>query len=102
MLKPDVVVTRYQQVLDGFGKGAASNAFKMLQAIINYGMVLYPQHINRNPVKVISDAKLWPDIQARTTCIEPVQFKVFYDMLLSFSVIHRDCYLFALYQGLRP
>jgi hypothetical protein len=34
MLKPDVVIERYQQVLDASGKGAASNAFKMLQTII--------------------------------------------------------------------
>jgi integrase len=102
MLTPDVVIERYQQVLDGSGKGAASNAFKMLQAIINYGMILYPQHVSRNPVKVISDAKLWPEIKARTTCLEPGQFKQFHDALLSFPTIHRDCYLFALYQGLRP
>jgi len=102
MLTPDVVIQRYQDVLDNSGKGAASNAFKMLQAIINYGMILYPQHIRKNPVKVISDAKLWPEIQARTTCLEPEQFKIFHDTLLSFPAAHRDCYMFALFQGLRP
>jgi integrase len=102
ILRPDVVMGRYQEVLTVSGKGAASNAFKMLQAIINYGMILYPQYINRNPVKVITDADLWPEIKARTTCLEPGQFKGFYEALLSFPAIHRDCYLFALYQGLRP
>lgn len=102
LLTPDVVISRYQDVLNNSGKGAVSNSFKMLQAIINYGMILYPQHVTRNPVKVITNADLWPEIQARTTCIEPEQFKVFHDALLSFSPIHRDCYLFALYQGLRP
>lgn len=102
MLRPDVVMVRYQEVLTGSGKGAASNAFKMLQAIINYGMILYPQYISRNPVKVITDAALWPEIKARITCIEPAQFRTFYDALLSFPAIHRDCYMFALYQGLRP
>lgn len=102
MLTPDVVVRRYQEVLGSSGKGAASNAFKMLQAILSYGMILYPQYISRNPVKVITDAALWPEIQARVTCIEPEQFKTFHDALLSFSAIHRDCYLFALFQGLRP
>jgi integrase len=102
MLTPDVVVRRYQEVLSNSGKGAASNAFKMLQAIFNYGMVLYPQYITINPVRVITAAELWPEIKARTTCIEPDQFKHFHDALLTFPVIHRDCYLFALYQGLRP
>jgi integrase len=102
MLRPDVVMARFQEVLSHSGKGAARNAFKMLQAIINYGMILYPQHITRNPVKVITDTELWPEIKARTTRIEPEQLKTFYDALLSFPAIHRDCYLFALYQGLRP
>jgi len=102
MLTPDVVIQRYQEILTNSGKGAASNSFKMLQAIINYGMILYPQHISRNPVKVITDAELWPEIKARTTCLEPEQFKTFYEALLRFPTIHRDCYLFALYQGLRP
>jgi integrase len=65
-------------------------------------MILYPQYISNNPVKVISAAELWPEIKARTTCLEPEQFKPFYDAILSFPVIHRDCYLFALFQGLRP
>lgn len=102
MLTPDVVISRYQDILSASGKGAASNSFKMLQAIINYGMILYPQHISKNPVKVITNADLWPEIKARTTNIEPEQFKQFHEALLSFSAIHRDCYLFALYQGLRP
>jgi len=102
LLTPDVVIRRYQEVLAISGKGAASNSFKMLQAIINYGMILYPQCIARNPVKVITSAELWPEIKARTTCIEPDQFKTFYDALQTFPRIHRDCYLFALYQGLRP
>lgn len=102
MLRPDVVIARYQDVLSLSGKGAASNSFKMLQAIINYGMILFPQYISRNPVKVITDAELWPEIKTRTTFINPEQFKVFHDALLSFPAIHRDCYLFALYQGLRP
>jgi hypothetical protein len=41
MLKPDVVIERYQQVLDASGKGAASNAFKMLQTI-HYTRSMWP------------------------------------------------------------
>lgn len=102
VLRPPVVVKRYQDVLNNSGKGAASNAFKMLQAIINYGMIIYPQYLTRNPVKVLSDGKLWLEIKGRTTCLEPEQFSIFHKALLSFPAVHRDCYLFALYQGLRP
>jgi len=102
MLTPEIVIRRYQEVLSVSGKGAAYNSFKMLQAIIGYAMILYPQHISKNPVRVITDADLWPEIKARTTCLEPEQLKPFYESLLVFPAIHRDCYLFALYQGLRP
>ena len=101
MLTPEVVIDRYQQVLES-GGGAAHNAFKCLQSVVNYGMVLYPQHVTGNPVKIISDAKLWTERKAREDCLEPGQFKIFYDGLLQFTPIHRDAFLFALYQGLRP
>ncbi|MDA8428211.1 MAG: integrase family protein [Geobacteraceae bacterium] len=101
-LTPEVVIDRYQQVLELNGPGAAYNAFKCLQSIINYGTVLYPQHITRNPVKTISDAKLWVERKAREDHIEPGQFTAFYDGLLQFTPIHRDAFMFALYQGLRP
>ncbi len=102
MLTPEVVIDRYQQILGTSGGGAAHNAFKCLQSIINYGTVLYPLHITRNPVKIISDAKLWTERKAREDCLEPGQFKTFFDGLLQFTPIHRDAFLFALYQGLRP
>ena len=73
MLTPEVVIDRYQQVLES-GSGAAHNAFKCLQSIVNYGAVLYPQHVTGNPVKIISDAKLWTERKAREDCLEPGQF----------------------------
>jgi integrase len=101
-LTPEVIIDRYNQVLANSGSGAAHNAFKCLQSIINYGAVLYPQHITRNPVKIISDAKLWVERQAREDKLDVGEFAIFYDGLLQFTPIHRDSFLFALYQGLRP
>ncbi|HTY20375.1 MAG TPA: integrase family protein [Geobacteraceae bacterium] len=102
ILTPETVIDRYQQLREASGSGAAHNAFKCLQSIINYGSILYPQYITRNPVKVLSDAKLWGERQAREDCLEAGQFKAFYDGLLQFTPIHRDAFFFALYQGLRP
>lgn len=102
VLKPDVVIERYTDVLNGSGKGMAGNAFKCLQAIFKYGSILYPQYIDRNPVRIIGDASLWQRVKARIDCVEPEQFPAFYAGMLKFPVIHRDCYLFALYQGVRP
>jgi len=101
-LTPDVVISRYQQIRETKGKGAAQNSFKCLQSIIRYGSILYPQHITGNPVKVISDAKLWARQRAREDCLEPEQFKVFLEGLLQFTPVHRDCFLLILYQGWRP
>lgn len=102
MMTPEVVIDRYNQVLANSGSGAAHNAFKCLQSIINYGAVIYPQHVTRNPVKTISDAKLWVERKAREDQIEPGQFPTFYNGLLQFTPIHRDAFMLALYQGLRP
>ncbi|UFS71361.1 integrase family protein [Geomonas sp. RF6] len=101
-LTPTVVIDRYQQVRTGSGPGAAKNAFKCLQALFSYGAIIYPQFVTKNPVKVISQAKLWGERQAREDCIEAGQFQAFYDGLLQFTPIHRDAFLLALYQGLRP
>lgn len=101
-LTPEVVINRYQQIMETKGKGAAQNSFKCLQSIIRYGNILYPQHITGNPVKVISDAKLWAKQRAREDCLEPEQFKTFYEGLLQFTHMHRDCFLLTLYQGWRP
>jgi site-specific recombinase XerD len=101
-LTPEVVIDRHQQILEGSGAGAAGNSFRCLQAIFKYGGVLYPQYITRNPVKILTDAELWVRLKERTDCLEPEQFKQFYAGLLNLPVVHRDCYLLALYQGLRP
>jgi len=101
-LTPDVVITRYQQVRETCGSGAAHNSFKCLQSIITYGAVLYPQHITGNPVKVISDAKLWAQRKAREDCLALDQFQIFAEGLLQFTPVHRDCFLVTLYQGWRP
>jgi hypothetical protein len=39
-LTPDVVISRYQQIRETKGKGAAQNSFKCLQSIIRYGSIL--------------------------------------------------------------
>jgi hypothetical protein len=98
-LTPDVVISRYQQIRDTSGYGAAQNSFKCLQSIIRYGSILYPQHLAAKPVRVISDAKLWAQNRVRVDLLEPEQFPIFWEGLLRFTPVHRDCFLLALYQG---
>lgn len=101
-LAPEIVIDRFRHVLDTAGPGAANNSFKCLQAIINYAELLYPQYISRNPIKVISRAEMWQKIGSREDSLEPAQFKLFADALTTATPSHRDCYLLALYHGLRP
>ncbi len=101
-LAPEVVIDKFQHIRETSGPGAANNSFKCLQAIIGYGEILYPQHLHRNPVKVLSNGGQWVKMKGRDDCLEPDQFPVFAEGLLSLTPVHRDCYLFALYHGVRP
>jgi len=101
-LAPEIVIDRFQVIREVNGPGAANNSFKCLQAIINYAEILYPQFITRNPLKVLARAEMWEKIEGRSDCLEPKQFKIFADGLLTSTPVHRDCYTFALYHGLRP
>ena len=101
-LAPEVVIDKFAHIHGNNGPSAANNSFKCLQAIINYAEILYPQFITRNPIKVLSRAEMWVKIEPREECLEPKQFKVFADALLTCTPAHRDCYTFALYHGIRP
>jgi integrase len=101
-LAPEIVIDKFNHVRETSGAGAANNSFKCLQAIINYGEILYPHFITRNPVKALSRTGSWVKIKGRDDCLEPEQFKTFAGALLQNTPVHRDCYLFALYHGVRP
>lgn len=101
-LSPEVVIDKFQMIRESSGPSAANNSFKCLQAIIGYAEILYPQFVTRNPIKVLSRAEMWSKIGVKDDCLELKQFKVFADALLTCTPVHRDCYTFALYHGIRP
>ncbi|MDD2542260.1 MAG: integrase family protein [Desulfuromonadaceae bacterium] len=101
-LAPEIVIDKYQHIHGNNGPSAANNSFKCLQAIINYAEILYPQFIGKNPIRVLSRAEMWARIEPREECLEPNQFKIFADALLTCTPAHRDCYMLALYHGIRP
>ncbi len=101
-LSPEVVIDRFHQIRENNGPSAANNSFKCLQAIIRYAEILYPQFVGRNPVKVLSNAKMWVKVEEREDCLDSKQFKIFADALLSSTAVHRDCYTFTLLHGVRP
>lgn len=101
-LVPEVVIDRFNDILEVNGRGAANNSFRCLQAIINYAEVIYPQHIAKNPLKVLSSAESWARLESREDHLDICQFKSFAEALLSRTPAHRDCYTFALLHGIRP
>ncbi|OGW39739.1 MAG: hypothetical protein A2X58_14750 [Nitrospirae bacterium GWC2_56_14] len=103
LLTPEEVIARHQDIRDGSGKGAAVNTFSRLRAIFNYGMGLHPTVIKSNPTKALTDAGVWTKTDPRKTMLQSsTAFAVFYKAVSALSEIHRDCYLFALYHGMRP
>jgi integrase len=101
-LTPDVVIDRFHFIRENNGPSAANNSFKCLQAIIHYAEILYPHFVGKNPVRVLSNAKMWVKVEEREDCLDPKQFKIFADALLTSTAVHRDCYTFTLYHGVRP
>ena len=101
-LSPEVVIDKFHLIRENNGPSAANNSFKCLQAIIHYAEILYPHFVGRNPVKVLSNAKMWVKIEERDDCLDPKQFKIFADALLTSTAVHRDCYTFTLLHGIRP
>ena len=101
-LTPEIVIDKFQHIHGNNGPSAANNSFKCLQAIINYAELLYPQFIFKNPILILSRAEVWAKIEPREECLEPNQFKIFADALLTSTPAHRDCYMLALYHGIRP
>lgn len=101
-LSPEVVIDKFHQIRVNNGPSAANNSFKCLQAIIHYAEILYPHFVGRNPVRVLSNAKMWVRLEERDDCLDPKQFKIFADALLTSTAAHRDCYTFTLLHGIRP
>jgi len=101
-LSPEVVIDKFHFIRENNGPSAANNSFKCLQAIIHYAEILYPHFIGRNPVKVLSNAKMWVKLEERDDCLDTKQFKIFADALLTSTAVHRDCYTFTLLHGIRP
>ena len=101
LLQPDVIVRRFNQLRKDNGEMAAYTAFAKLQSILNYAMILYPAAVERNPCRVLSQAKLWPKAKARTDCLKGSDFKQFHDGIQAYNEATRDALLFCLYQGCR-
>jgi len=100
-ITPDTVIDRYKQIEVDGGPYAARNAFTMLSAVIAYATVKYPATIPLNPFRTLRGNGLMAKIREREECLQGSDFKIFFEGIQGFNPVTRDCYLFALYQGMR-
>jgi integrase len=102
-LKPDKIISRYQQVENSSGAFAARNAFTILKSIVGYATVKYPSAIDRNPFAILTlpGMNIMKRINARTECLQGGDFQQFYLNIQTFHPSIFDCLLFCLYHGLR-
>ncbi len=100
-IAPDIILEVFSRISKDHGLFAAKLSFQRLQAVLNYGRILYPKFVTQNPVRVIGDAKLWPKTNVRTDCLKGNDFKKFYDALHLYNDTTRDALLVCLYTGMR-
>ncbi len=88
--KPIAEITR-DKVRSAFTKKAehspaqANQAFRILRALYNYARATYRLDdqpiLSENPVNVLSDAKLWANVQAKSRRVAPVRVGEFWNRL---------------------
>ena len=100
-ITPAVILEVFTQISKDNGLFAAKLSFQRLQAVLNYARILYPNLVEKNPVRVIGDAKLWPKTNVRTDCLKGDDFKQFYEGLVKYNEVTRDAVLTCLYTGMR-
>lgn len=81
----DKVATRFRELSEK-GPAQANQAFRVLRALWNYARATYRSPDNdpllpENPVRILSDAKLWNRIQARTRRVPSNQVGIAWNAL---------------------
>lgn len=102
-LTPDLLIETHNAISKNNGKYAARNAFVVLNAVLNHACFKYPAALPSNPLQVImnKNAQILAPINTRNECLRKEDFRHFYSGIQKFNQATRDCYLVALYQGLR-
>ena len=103
LLTPDLLIDTHRQITENNGPYAARNAFVVLSAVLNYAVVKYPGVMPKNPVSFLTrkDAGILAPIKAREDCVKGQEFRDFHEGIKGFNGATQDCYLLALYQGMR-
>lgn len=95
------VLERYKRIGENNGQTLANNVKRVLSSILNYGIATY-RILEKNPVRIIAEAKAaYPD-NRRRRYIKPHQLKAWYDAVMGLqNEVYRDHLLLILFTGLR-
>lgn len=95
----NMVLARHKK-LTAKGKTATNGAFRPLRAVLNYAVTI--KAITRNPVSVLSAARLWHKEKRKNDLIESAQLKEWVEAVESITPsMHRVAFLMMLYAGYR-
>ena len=103
----DMVLTRFKEITTESVKGkgapaAADLTFRNFRALWNYADGKWQDVFGKNPVKVLSDLRVWNNPARRTRHIESDIMKQWYDaVMLEENPTMRDYLLLLLFTGMR-
>lgn len=102
----DLVLKRYQKIIDENGVGAANNTMRVLRALFAYAEHRYEVDkkpvVTENPVTYLSKLRAWQKLPRRQTVLTVHQLKPWYEGVMSLDdPTHQDFLVFLLFTGLR-
>ncbi len=95
-----MVVDRHGKLGEADRPVAANNAMKHLRAVYNFALALHP-HLPPNPVRAISDARVWNPERRRRTFITATALPRWWAAVMREPPHSRDFLLVAIFTGMR-
>lgn len=105
-LNKDLVLDRYQKIIQENGTGAANNTMRVLRALFAFAAHRYEVDgkpvVVDNPVTYLSKLRAWQKLPRRQTVLTVHQLKPWYKGVMSLGdPTHQDFFIFLLFTGLR-
>lgn len=86
----------------GGAKGSANAVFRFFKLVWNYGSSRFPGALPDNPVKVLSELRLWNKLARRTNHVDSADMKRWYEAVIAIeNPTMRDYLLLLLFTGMR-
>lgn len=97
----DMVQKRHKEISREHA-GQANTVMRILRALFNYSMEVYPDLIKSNPVQRLNNLKLWNKLKPRHQIIHDDKIKPWFDSVMALTdPAARDYLLLLLFTGLR-